>query len=68
MDWLKPLIENLGRLVVAFFSFVAGRKAVELEQTREALNDIKKANDIASAVNAASPDDIERLRDEWTRK
>jgi hypothetical protein len=45
----------------------AGRAEAESEQARQTLDNVKDAKDAQDSVDAAGPDDLERMRDKWTR-
>jgi hypothetical protein len=46
----------------------AGRQAVELGQAKTTIEEVGDAADVRHAVDAATPDERQRLRDKWARK
>ncbi len=55
--------------VVLFIAkvFGAGKAAAKAEATMEALKRVREARDVENRVDAARADELERLRNKWTR-
>lgn len=44
-----------------------GKQQAKDEANRQTLDNVKEAKDAQDSVDAAGPDDLERMRDRWTR-
>lgn len=66
--FLQVLVDALAKLAPALAAYFAGKKSAKAAAAQEAIKDVIKAEQAANRVDAADANELDRLRDKWTKR
>jgi hypothetical protein len=74
MDWASVAKAGLWLVIAGVVLFIlwrikrAGRTEAELDAAKDTIEEVGDAADVRHTIDAATPDERQRLRDKWARR